>query len=150
MSFWVKQAFAGLLALLLLAAPPAMAQVPGPSANDLLMGLDNQQGNLNRDGYAHAAGPLYGDLAPLRASALNVMLRAGQEYTIAGVCDRQCGDLDLRLVDPRGVRIASDVAADATPTIRIRPAVTGRHTIEVGMIACNAPSCWFAVDVYTR
>ncbi len=150
MSSWVKLAFAGLLALVLTAAPPAAAQVPPGLANDLMMGLDDQEDNLFNEGFAHAAGPLYGDLAQSRGSVLTVSLRAGQEYTIAGVCDRRCGDIDLRLIDPRGQMIASDVRGNNEPEMHVRPTVTGQHSIQVGMIRCEAPTCWFAVNVYTR
>lgn len=150
MGSWVKIALAGLAALALATASPAAAQVPPGLANDLLMGLDNHQDNLFDEGFALAAGPLYGDVAEGRGRVLTVMLRADQEYTIAGVCDRRCGDLDLRLVDPRGQTIASDVRGNKEPEMHVRPTVTGQHSIQVGMIRCEAPSCWFAVNVYTR
>jgi hypothetical protein len=150
MSSWVKLAFAGLSALVLATAAPAAAQVPPGLASELTMGLDDQQDSLFNEGFAHAAGPLYGDVAQGRGRVLTVMLRADQEYTIAGVCDRRCGDIDLRLIDPRGQMIASDVRGNNEPEMHIRPNVTGQHSIQVGMIRCNAPTCWFAVNVYTR
>jgi hypothetical protein len=149
MGSWIKLAFAGLTALVL-ATAPAAAQVPNQLANELMMGLDDQQDSLFNEGFAHAAGPLYGDIAQGRGRVLTVMLRADQEYTIAGVCDRRCGDLNLRLVDPRGQMIASDVQGNNEPQMHVRPNVTGQHSIQVGMIRCEAPTCWFAVNVYTR
>jgi hypothetical protein len=149
MGSWVKLAFAGLAALVL-ATAPAAAQVPNQLANELMSGLDDQQDNLFNEGFAHAAGPLYGDVAQGRGRVLTVMLRADQEYTIAGVCDSRCGDLDLRLVDPRGRTIASDVRGNNEPEMHVRPNITGQHSIQVGMIRCEAPTCWFAVNVYTR
>lgn len=150
MGSWVKLAFAGLTALVLATATPAAAQVPNDLATELMMGLDDQQDSLFSEGFAHAAGPLYGDVAQGRARVLTVMLRADQEYTIAGVCNRRCGDLDLRLIDPRGQLIASDVRGNNEPEMHVRPNVTGQHSIQVSMIRCDAPTCWFAVNVYTR
>lgn len=144
-----KTVAAGLAALALLATGAA-AQVPGPRANELILGLQSQQSDIGQDGFARAAGPLYGDLATGGSRSFPLMLRTGHDYTIAAVCDGRCGDLDLRLADPSGALRAADTSPSATPEVRVRPEMTGQHVIVVEMAACNAPSCWFAVNIYQR
>jgi hypothetical protein len=149
MAFRWKSVAAGLAALAL-SATGAAAQVPGPRANELMLGLQEQQSGMGQDGFARAAGPLYGELAAGGNRPFPVMLRAGRQYSIAGVCDGRCTDLNLRVADQRGALVAADTAPDATPQMRVRPEMTGQHVIVVEMASCNAPSCWFAVNIYQR
>jgi hypothetical protein len=144
-------AAAALFAALALAAGPAAAQVPDPFARDLAQKLARVEVDLVDQGYAHVAGPFVGNMASgtLRAPR-TIMLRAGQDFQIAGVCDSRCRDLDLRLRDPRGTLIAADLQGDPTPLMHVRPAFTGPHTIEIAMIDCAAERCWYAVNVYSR
>jgi hypothetical protein len=67
-----------------------------------------------------------------------------------GVCDENCGDLDLRVRDPRGVLLAFDTRGNDRPTIDLRANTYGQHMIEVDMASCEAPRCRYAVNVYTR
>ncbi|HET9230459.1 MAG TPA: hypothetical protein VFO00_04175, partial [Vitreimonas sp.] len=93
---WVKKAAAGLAALALLAGS-AQAQVPDPYARELAQRLTRAEALLTENGYARAAGPFAGGMPERRARRYTVMLRAGQDYRIVGVCDSRCGNLDLRL-----------------------------------------------------
>jgi hypothetical protein len=148
MGHWVQKAAAALIALALVASPTASAQ---PDLRDYLTRqLDNQEPNNAERGFAHAVGPLAGTLSSNRAAQLPLTLRAGQEIRIVGVCDEACGDLDLRVLNPRGEIIALDTRDNARPVVDLRAEMFGQHTIEVGMIDCNAPRCRYAVNVYTR
>lgn len=147
MGSWVQKAAAALIALALVAAPTASAQ---DLRDYLTQQLDNQEPNNAERGFAHAVGPLAGALADSRAAQLPLTLRAGQEIRIVGVCDESCNDLDIRVLDPRGEIVAQDVRGNDHPVVDLRAEMFGQHTIEVGMIDCNAPRCRFAVNVYTR
>src|SRR5262245_23460074 len=113
---WLKKAMAGLAALAVLSGTAA-AQVPDPFARELAQRLATAETPLTENGYARAAGPFAGGLPEARARRFTVMLRAGQDYRIVGVCDRRCGDLDLRLFAPSNQLIAQDVLNDAVPVI---------------------------------
>ena len=146
---WVKKAAAGLAALAVLAGS-AEAQVPDPFARELAQGLAREEAPLTENGYARAAGPFAGGLPEQRARRFTVMLRAGQDYRILGVCDRRCGDLDLRLFAPNNQLVAQNVQDDAAPVIHVRPVATGNYDIEAIMAQCNEAPCWFAFNVYSR
>jgi hypothetical protein len=146
---WVKKAGAALVALTLLAAP-ASAQVPDPYARELAQRLSQAESLLTENGYARAAGPFAGGMGEGEGRRFTVMLRAGQDYRIVGVCERRCSDLDLRLVGPNGALIAQDVLDDAVPIIHVQPRVTGQYAIEAIMARCGAEPCWFAFNVYSR
>jgi len=148
MGHLLQKAAAALIALALVASTAASAQ---PDLRDYLTRqLDNQEPDNAERGFAHAVGPLSGALASNRAAQLPLTLRAGQEIRIVGVCDQACNDLDLRILNPRGEIIALDTRSNARPVVDVRAEMFGRHTIEVGMLDCDAPRCRYAVNVYTR
>lgn len=148
MGHWVEKAAAALIAMALVASPTASAQ---PDLRDYLTRqLDNQEPDNAERGFAHAVGPLAGTLAANHAAQLPLTLRAGQDIRIVGVCDQACADLDLRVLNPRGDIVALDTRSNDRPVVDLRAEMFGQHTIEVGMINCNAPRCRYAVNVYTR
>lgn len=149
MACWVKRAAAGLAALAFLTGTAA-AQVPDPFARELAQRLARAESLLTENGYARAAGPFAGGLPEQRARRFTVMLRAGQDYRIVGVCDHRCGDLDLRLFAANNQLIAQDVLNDAVPVLHVRPVATGNYDIEAVMAHCNDAPCWFAFNVYSR
>jgi hypothetical protein len=149
MGSWVKKAAVALIALAFVAGATASAQ---PALQDFLtQQLDNREGQNADDGYARVVGPLTGALASSRAAqhALN-NLRVGRQIRIVGVCDQNCDDLDLRVIDPQGQIVALDTRGNNHPVIDMSAETFGTHTIEVGMIDCRAPRCRYAVNVYTR
>ncbi len=146
---WVKKAAAGLAALAVLTGPAA-AQVPDPFARELAQRLARAEIPLTERGYARAAGPFAGGLPDHRARRFTVMLRAGQDYRIVGVCDHRCANLDLRLFAANDQLIAQDVLDDAVPVIHVRPIATGNYDIQAVMAHCNEAPCWFAFNVYSR
>ena len=146
---WVKKTAAALAALAFLTGTAA-AQVPDPFARELAQRLTAAEVPLAERGYARAAGPFAGGLADNRARRFTVLLRAGQDYRVVGVCDRRCDNLDLRLFSADDQLIAQDVLGDAVPVIHVRPTVTGNYDIEAGMAQCNQAPCWFAFNVYSR
>ena len=146
---WVKKAAAGLAALAVLAGS-AQAQVPDPYAREVAQRLTRAEALLTENGYARAAGPFAGGMPERRARRYTVMLRAGQDYRIVGVCESRCGNLDLRLFAANNQLIAQDVLRDAVPVIHVRPVATGNYDIEAIMAQCNQAPCWFAFNVYSR
>jgi hypothetical protein len=76
-----------------------------------------------------------------------MQVQGGMRYTIVGVCDEDCGDLDLRVLDGTSV-VASDLAPDAHPAVQIAPARNGTLTVEVIMSDGDRGPCRYAVGVY--
>ncbi|HYD72351.1 MAG TPA: hypothetical protein VEF55_04390 [Candidatus Binatia bacterium] len=138
------------MAALAVLAGTAEAQVPDPFARELAQRLTRAETLLTENGYARAAGPFAGGMPERRARRYTVMLRAGQDYRIVGVCDRRCSDLNLRLFAASNQLIAQDVLRDAVPVIHVRPVATGNYDIEVIMERCDDAPCWFAFNVYSR
>jgi hypothetical protein len=99
-------------------------------------------------GLGLAQEPWTGSLRARATRDLTVYLYAGTQYTIAGLCDQDCGDFDLTLLDERGRQVTSDVATDATPVLQVKPSRNGNYTVRATMAACRAEPCGFGVGVY--
>jgi hypothetical protein len=95
---------------------------------------DEKRGSLNTD----------------QIITLPVTLQEGWEYRIAGVCDRDCFDLDLVLNDPGGASVASDLFEDALPILAHAPDTTGEHQVEVIMVACDVEPCAYRIATYAK
>lgn len=143
MRVWAKLvATAAFTALL---GAPAAAQVPDPYARDLAGQLARAEQGLRQGGYSRAAGPFAAGLGQRERRRFTLTLRAGQDYRIVGVCDVNCGDVELRLLDPNDVQIARDIGA-----LQVRPGFTGAYVVDVGLLGCAEARCWNAVNVYSR
>jgi hypothetical protein len=70
-----------------------------------------------------------------------IAMRAGQSYMIGGVCDNDCPDLDIKLLDPSGNEVAEDTATDSVPIVNHAPGKSGTYTVRVVMYDCNAAPC---------
>jgi hypothetical protein len=81
---------------------------------------------------------------------VTVPLEAGVQYQIVGVCDTDCTDLDLRLVNPDGVDVDSDAQADDLPIVSVTPSRAGSYRIHVVMAACSAEPCRYGLGIYAK
>ncbi len=145
----LRTALAAFAALALLGGP-AGAQVPREYAGQLAQQLARAEQSFRQMGFMRAAGPFAGGLAPGGLARVPITLRAGQTYRILGVCDADCSDLDLRLVDASANVVAVDTAPDDVPIMDATPRTTGAYAIEVNMQRCATAPCYYAVNVYTR
>jgi hypothetical protein len=80
----------------------------------------------------------------------NVRLIAGVPYKFGGVCDNDCPDLDIKLLDVRGNELASDSLTDSLPIVSYRPRQSGDYRVRVVMYDCNAGPCSAGVTVMAR
>jgi hypothetical protein len=70
-----------------------------------------------------------------------IAMSAGQRYMIGGVCDNDCPDLDIKLIDPSGNEVAEDTATDSVPIVNHAPSKSGTYMVRVVMYDCNAAPC---------
>lgn len=137
------------LALLGAMAGAASAQVPSEYARQLAQQLARGEQAFTQAGFARVAGPFAGELSMGAGRRIPITLRAGEDYRVLGVCDADCGDLDLRLYSG-GVLVTQDVADDDTPVLSTVAPRTGAYEIDVVMAECDSAPCYYAVNVYGR
>lgn len=117
----------------------------------LLQQLQQAEMVFSQQGYQPVGQPVSGLLPNGQAWNNNVSLVAGYDYRLIGVCDQNCGDLDLALYDQNGTLVAQDQSADTRPVVGGVPSYTGNFTIQAHMFACNAPQgCYYALALYGR
>ncbi len=69
---------------------------------------------------------------------------------IVGVCDQNCGDLDLSLSDSERNVLFTDELDDDAPVLQFTSATRDYHTLWVTMYACSIEPCSFAYQVFRR
>lgn len=74
-------------------------------------------------------------------------VEAGKSYSVIGVCDQDCTDLSLIIVDENGSELAIDETRDNVPIIQFTPRVTAHYRVRVVMGACQVNPCWYAAAV---
>ena len=93
-------------------------------------------------------GPLGGSLEQGGSINYTFQFTRGVRYTVLGVCDNDCTDLDMVMTDPQGRQVAEDVLTDDKPVNSVTAAVSGRYRVRVSMASCSTEPCFFAIAAY--
>jgi hypothetical protein len=106
--------------------------------------------DLRRDGYELTHHIYTGELREDQEESVAVELDRGRTYVILGVCDTDCKDLDLRLHNPAGKEVATDVEVDDYPAVAAAPAKTEKYMVRAIMARCGAAPCRYGFGVFAR
>ncbi|MEZ5994804.1 MAG: toll/interleukin-1 receptor domain-containing protein [Hyphomonadaceae bacterium] len=132
---------------------PAQQQ-PQPGVVDyrqqILDRLAQVEQAFSSQGYQRLAEPVTGQLAQGQNAGTPVSLQAGGDYRIIGVCDQDCGDLDLILYDQANNVVSQDQLTDATPIVSVAPQYSGAYTVQAVMHNCTIQPCFYALVLYGR
>jgi hypothetical protein len=91
----------------------------------------------------------YGDQLEDNASnVLPLILEEGVSYAIVGVCDKDCGDIDLALYDENDSQVSLDEERDAYPIVEVTPQWTGDFNLKVDMPNCPASYCYYGIGLF--
>ena len=74
-------------------------------------------------------------------------LDLGPGDVVIAVCDNDCGDIDLYAYDAGGEEVDADVEEGAEPVLEDLGG--GSFEIEVYMVSCGAPPCYYALGVFS-
>jgi hypothetical protein len=99
-------------------------------------------------GQSLVRGPLGGSLDEGATINYSFQLVAGRSYTILGVCDNDCSDLDITMYDPQGNEVAQDVLTDDKPVASHTARRSGRYRATISMASCSTGACFYAVAAY--
>jgi len=139
--------------LLFAVAPSAIAaqQDDNPIVRQLVARLAAPARTLQDSGFTMVEGvALLGSLRARTYEDKTLRLEAGRQYIVVGVCDDDCGDMDLNASDPSGQEIASDTEDDAMPVLAIVPERSGDYTFRVQMYDCAVEPCAYFVQPFVR
>lgn len=101
-------------------------------------------------GYSIAAGPFTGALQPGAKERFTLPVEQGVSYKILGVCDNDCSNVDLRVLNLNGQNIGEDTTPDDIPLVELQPTGTGTVQLEATMVSCSQAPCYHAIEVYWK
>ena len=90
-----------------------------------------------------------GTLNTGETATFSIILPAGAESALSGVCDDDCTDLELSL-STNGYDIDAARGGGNAPIVRVTPAAPTTYTVTVRMASCRVNPCWFAVAVFRQ
>jgi hypothetical protein len=105
---------------------------------------------LTDKGYEMSSDVYQGRIENHDSEYLTITLHPGTTYAFLGVCDQDCHDIDLRLFDPDGDEVDSDIGTDDWPVVNIVPRVTGKYRVKVIMASCAKNPCYYGIGVFTK
>jgi hypothetical protein len=112
--------------------------------------LDGAAKRLTKDGYVLTHQIYTGELQEDQEENVVVELDRGRTYVILGVCDADCKDLDLRLLNSNLQEIDRDVERDDYPAVGAAPQRTEKYTVRAIMAACGKEPCRYGFGVFSR
>ena len=116
----------------------------------ILQRLSEVQQALSAQGFQQVSQPVTGQLGVGQSQNWPVTMSVGYDYRIVGVCDNDCGNIDLVVYDENNVLVAQDVLTDATPVATVAPQWTGPFTAQAVMQHCTVQPCYYALVLYGR
>ena len=119
-------------------------------ADEIWQQLDQWSNQSNLDRYS-VRNFVMGKLSDDESDYWTFHLVRGNDYTIVGVCDTDCTDVDLIVTDEDGYEIVRDTLVDDHPIVSFRPNYTGTFEVEVKMYQCNVNSyCYWGMGIYSN
>lgn len=129
------------------AAVPAVAVAQAPAVN-VWNQLNLVHDRTRAEDY-FSLNYILGRMNQSANSSWTVMLEAGRDYKIVGVCDDDCSDLDMEVTQDATI-IGTDILTDAVPIVTFRAATTGRYAIKVMMETCTSEPCYWGIAIFVK
>ena len=129
---------------------PAAATAQNQWQRTVRSQVSQHDGFLSDRGYAMSGDVYDGKLNDDYYQDLTIKLQPGTSYAFMGVCDEDCRDIDLRLYDPSGNEVASDLREDDWPIVMVTPSYSGTYQVRVVMASCSKDPCYYGIGVFTK
>lgn len=85
-----------------------------------------------------------------KKATITLDLRGGVGYILVGVCDEDCTDIDIKVLDPSGRVVASDFTVGDVPRVVVEPTRNGKYTVEIMMEACSTEPCLYGLGAFGK
>lgn len=136
-----------LAALLALAARPSKAMAQ-EHAELVWRQLNTAFTAVNKEGYG-SLNYIIGRMGEGKTDSWTLNFEKGTEYRIVGVCDKDCSDLDIEVLDGTDV-LTRDVLDDDAPIVSFSPKTSGQLRIKVSMAKCSDEPCFFGFGIFQK
>lgn len=126
----------------------SIAPVSATSVQDVIGQLFDKANEIyTGKGYAPTGWERRGTLGQGKEQLIQVTFSGAGSYQLIGVCDTDCKNLDIQLLDANGKEVTKDVEDDDFPIVGVE--ASGTYTARVTMVAC-AGSCAFGVKAFAK
>jgi hypothetical protein len=96
-------------------------------------------------------GPVrLGMLSADESELVTIPMLAGRSYAILGVCDEDCGNLDLVLSRSTRQEVASDRGDGNVPIVKVTTALAGAYGVKIVMTSCRMGPCRYGIAVFSK
>ena len=92
--------------------------------------------------------PLIGKVKERAEVPFTAKLSSDVSYTILGVCDDNCSDLNLTLNNKQGDKISNDEKQDGIPVISFTPTENSDYRITARPDKCSTEKCEFGMALF--
>lgn len=127
-------------ALAIAVAAPAIADT-----NSQMRGVEQL---LADRGYTSNGFERHGMIGGNQTATHEVYVSQGRSYFAVSVCDTNCSDVDLEVIDQNGRVVGSDTEADDFPLVPFRASYTGTYYVRVKMYTCSSSRCNYRVATF--
>ena len=134
------------LALLAAGAAPLAAMASDDDFITMLLGKADEP--YAKEGYKPTGWSQRGALPKGQEARFTVALSGATDFQLVGVCDSDCDDLDIQLLDSTGKEVDEDDKKDDFPIVGAPAA--GTYTARVTMAACSSSACAFGLKAYVK
>jgi hypothetical protein len=104
--------------------------------------------DLRRLGMSSTHEIFVGELRQGRTQDVTYNFTRNTRHVIIGMCDADCGDLDLKLYDSSGNLVDEDLLADDYPKVEVTPRWSGKFTLRAIMAECSVEPCKWGAQAY--
>lgn len=101
-------------------------------------------------GYTRSHTFKTGKLNAGQAETTTLELEGGYSYSFIGVCDQDCTDVDMRILDENDNVLVSDTKDNNLPILDRSPLRTEKYKVKIEMVRCNANPCYYGVGVFSK
>lgn len=112
--------------------------------------LDLVARDLAPRGYRVAGEPFTGQLGQGGTARFRVALRPNVTYALVGLCDEDCRDLDLRMLDEGDREVTTAAVPGDKPFLEITVETGGKFTLVVTMAQCGTGPCNYGVGLFAK
>lgn len=110
--------------------------------------LNRAYQQVNGDGY-NTRNYIIGRMNSGASDSWTFSLPGNSTYRIVGVCDNDCDDLDIAVLDGDR-KVAEDVLDDDVPIVNFSSKGETRYTVRVTMASCKSEPCFFGIGVFYK
>ena len=109
--------------------------------------MDQMRQTFGGRGYSLADFEHDGQLGASGSERIPIHLSAGTNQLV-GLCDNNCSDMDLELIDSSGKIVGSDLEKDDFPIVTVTQ--SGDYSLLVKMVKCNTAACNYELRVWRK